>query len=204
MILAEQSELKEREMAFKLASAAADLPHTIAHAAAGEVDAPIVVADIFSLMSRVRLCTTAGFLIQANSSILLAEYEALAERFSASVHPSPFVSVDDLAVPDVAPTQGLPERKPGLLGSHAQPLAPKTGQGHSKEHTKDISQGLGSRAEKILSFVRENPQSSIKDIASVIRNCSEKTIQRELAVLIAHGLVKKIGERRWSVYVSIG
>lgn len=203
MILAEQSELKEREMAFKLASAAAELPHTIAHAAAGEVDAPIVVADIFSLMSRVRLCTTAGFLIQTNSSILLAEYETLAERFSASVHPSPFASVDDFAVPDVAPTQNLPERTPGLVGSRQQPSAAKSTQGQSKEQIKDISKGLEARAEKILAFVRENPQSSIKDIASVIRNCSEKTIQRELAVLIAHGLVKKIGERRWSVYVAV-
>ncbi len=56
------------------------------------------------------------------------------------------------------------------------------------------------RAEQILSFVRDNGGTGIKDIHSVISDCSEKTIQRELQSLIEKGLVKREGERRWSRY----
>ena len=40
----------------------------------------------------------------------------------------------------------------------------------------------------------------IKDLTPVIKGCSEKTIQRELATLVDKGIVNKEGERRWSVY----
>ncbi len=57
--------------------------------------------------------------------------------------------------------------------------------------------------QKILDFLKLNPSSSIKDIAGVVKNCSEKTIQRELAILIEQGLVQKVGERRWTVYIAL-
>ena len=40
----------------------------------------------------------------------------------------------------------------------------------------------------------------IRDIASFVIGCSEKTVQRELASLISDGLIKKEGEKRWSRY----
>jgi len=52
----------------------------------------------------------------------------------------------------------------------------------------------------ILDLVRKRKSLSIKEIAAVIKDCSEKTIQRELAALISQGLVRKVGERRWSLY----
>lgn len=200
-ILAERSEIKERDMAFKLASAAADLPHTLAHFAAGEVDATVVVADIFSLLSKVRLATTGGFLEKENGAILLSEYEMLAERFSQSVHPSPFAGLSDFAVPEVT-LEELPQAP--SLSTQKLPNVSSLGQsnkGQSKGQIKELHKGHNDRAQKILDFVRKNKQSSIKDIAAVVKNCSEKTIQRELALLIEEGLVKKVGERRWSVYI---
>ena len=201
-VLAERSEIKERERAYKLSVAAAELPQTIAHFAANEVDASVVVADMFSLLSRVRLASTNGLLSKENSAVLINEYEALAERFSTSVHPSPFASVQDFSVQEIDPDE-LPENSAQkLLG--AQPS--KTGdssKGHLKGQTNEGSKGHTERMEKILQFVRKNKKSSIKDIAAVIRNCSEKTIQRELAVLIQRGLVQKIGERRWSIYIPV-
>lgn len=195
-ILAEQSEVKEREVAYKLAAAAGELPHTIAHFAAGEVDASVVVADMFSLLSRVRLATTSGYINKQHSGILLDEYEQLAERFSISLHPSPFASAQDFSVPDIE-TLEHGEAVPKLENPKGH------NQGQSKGQVKDTNKGQNPRMEKILEFLRSNPQSSIKDIARVVKNCSEKTIQRELAILIQQGLVKKLGERRWSVYVAI-
>jgi len=201
-VLAQQSEVKERELAYKMSIAAAELPQTIAHFAAGEVDAAVVIADIFSLLSRVRLATTGGLLGNENGAILLNEYEALAERFSISLHPSPFTSIQDFSVSEIDTEDSPPKGAEGRLGEQ-QLLGTENNKGQTKGHISQEHKRQSERLEKILKFVRENAQSSIKDIASVIRNCSEKTIQRELGVLISQGLVKKIGERRWSVYVAI-
>ena len=57
------------------------------------------------------------------------------------------------------------------------------------------------RQQIILGIVRELGETSIKDISDNIKDCSEKTIQRELNTLIYGGVLKKIGERRWSKYV---
>lgn len=63
------------------------------------------------------------------------------------------------------------------------------------------NQSDNQRAELILSYLKSKKSASIKDIAGVIRNCSEKTIQRELTFLIERGLVRRMGERRWSQYL---
>lgn len=55
----------------------------------------------------------------------------------------------------------------------------------------------------ILNLIRKNKEVDIKDIAKVITDCSEKTIQRELISLIESGVIKKVGERRWSKYTLI-
>lgn len=57
-----------------------------------------------------------------------------------------------------------------------------------------------SRQDKIMSFIKKHGPSSIKDIASVIVGCSEKTVQRDLVSLVSRGDLQKKGERRWSVY----
>jgi hypothetical protein len=57
-----------------------------------------------------------------------------------------------------------------------------------------------SRQDAILALLKKSGNVTIKDISNVIKNCSEKTIQRELIAFISAGLVKKVGERRWSRY----
>jgi len=52
----------------------------------------------------------------------------------------------------------------------------------------------------ILNLIRKNGEINIKNVVSLITDCSEKTIQRELALLVKAGVLKKEGERRWSRY----
>ena len=59
---------------------------------------------------------------------------------------------------------------------------------------------LTDRAERIKTVLEAKPQASIKDIAEVVTDVSEKTIQRELNSLIEKGQVIREGERRWSKY----
>lgn len=57
------------------------------------------------------------------------------------------------------------------------------------------------RREQILALFVKGVDVSIKDIASRIKGCSEKTIQRELNALLYDNIIERIGEKRWSRYV---
>lgn len=57
-----------------------------------------------------------------------------------------------------------------------------------------------NRQNIILGLLKKKKELSIKDIAMIIKDVSEKTIQRELISLIDAGVITKIGERRWSKY----
>lgn len=56
------------------------------------------------------------------------------------------------------------------------------------------------RRERIRTVLEARGESTIKDIAAVVTDCSEKTIQRELNAMIEDNIVKRHGERRWSKY----
>ncbi len=62
------------------------------------------------------------------------------------------------------------------------------------------SDNKNERQKTILDTIRSRGESSIKDLVSVIKGCSEKTIQRELISLVQTGILSKTGERRWSRY----
>ena len=57
-----------------------------------------------------------------------------------------------------------------------------------------------SRQNTILEIIKKRKELTIKDISQVIKDCSEKTIQRELILFISAGILRKIGQRRWSKY----
>ena len=62
------------------------------------------------------------------------------------------------------------------------------------------------RHQEIMNFFKTIKRSevTIKDISSVMKDCSEKTIQRELIDSVQKGLLRKEGERRWSRYFLVG
>jgi len=80
--------------------------------------------------------------------------------------------------------------------------------GHSSNaSSKAISNGQvatqqkkSQRQEYIINVLKGQSNLTIKDFSKVIKDCSEKTIQRELIELVDKGVIKKEGERRWSRY----
>lgn len=63
-----------------------------------------------------------------------------------------------------------------------------------------IVRDKNQRYEVIINLLKKIKEISIKDVSSIISDCSEKTIQRELLSLVDKGVLKKEGERRWSKY----
>lgn len=62
------------------------------------------------------------------------------------------------------------------------------------------SNQTGDRRQRIQTILEAKGEATIKDISEIIKDCSEKTIQRELNAMIEENLVKRQGERRWSKY----
>ncbi|HEY4493330.1 MAG TPA: hypothetical protein VJB98_01785 [Candidatus Paceibacterota bacterium] len=67
--------------------------------------------------------------------------------------------------------------------------------------SRNIAPVQNDRRAKIIEYIKKHGPSTIKDIGSVIRGCSEKTIQRELSTLVLANIVRREGERRWSKYM---
>ncbi|MBI2673985.1 MAG: hypothetical protein HYX23_01760 [Candidatus Zambryskibacteria bacterium] len=63
-----------------------------------------------------------------------------------------------------------------------------------------VSVKKNSRQNIIITFLKRKKEAMIKDISPLIGNCSEKTIQRELSAMIKAGVLRKMGEKRWSRY----
>ena len=74
----------------------------------------------------------------------------------------------------------------------------------NKTSSKKSDIGLRlARRSAILSVIKDKKEVNIKDIVSLVKDCSEKTIQRELIALLSEGVLKKVGEKRWSRYSLI-
>jgi hypothetical protein len=94
------------------------------------------------------------------------------------------------------PSQG---KETGLYETqgHIEKDARTTPVRHASERMQDAQK---DRRATILGMLQRKDRVSVRDVASVIKDCSEKTLQRELLALVAQGVLVKDGERRWSTY----
>ncbi len=183
----------------QVARRAGGLSSEIAHLAAGEVDVSVVLADALGLLSNVRFLVAQGGLSSQNGLLLVGEYEQLCERLVRGSNPSPLISGEDFSIPSLPQSQALLGGSLGFSLPQSD-IKDRQAKGQSKGQDKRQNKGQTDRMSLILKLVREKKSLSIKEIAAVVKGCSEKTIQRELGALIERGLIKKVGERRWSLY----
>jgi len=66
-----------------------------------------------------------------------------------------------------------------------------------------VSVKKNSRQNTIIALLKRKKEIMIKDVSPLISGCSEKTIQRELSAMVAAGILRKIGEKRWSRYTLV-
>lgn len=70
----------------------------------------------------------------------------------------------------------------------------------AKEKAAKSSDPKDSRQTIILKILSKKGGLNVKDFEEAIKGVSTKTIQRELLSMVASGVLKKEGERRWSTY----
>jgi len=90
------------------------------------------------------------------------------------------------------------------LGGQTRPSRVSIPKGDISSDAHMVYSQLVDRGARIKTVLEAKPAATIKDIAEVITDVSEKTIQRELNSLIEKGQVVREGERRWSKYSVAG
>jgi DNA-binding transcriptional ArsR family regulator len=164
--------------------------------------------ELLTLSSVLAIARTGGMLSDMNADLISREAHALLQEVAAYEEPRLFLdeapSLAELAKSAHAaqPASSI-ERKIERAGFPVQTspasVTSEKSQGQSKGQVKDNPAASGRR-DAILSVLRSKGSLSIKDLSTVIRDVSEKTIQRELQSLVNEGLVTKSGERRWTIY----
>lgn len=160
--------------------------------------------ELLALSSLLSMSRMGGFLSAMNADIIAHETHNLLKEVAAYEEPRLLLD-ESLTLSDIAKNASKKEVtqssvKSPVVAKRAAPRAPEIGKGHVKD-TESVSDiHIKDRRESVLSVIRSKGTASIKDISTLIRGVSEKTIQRELTALIEAGMVLKQGERRWSVY----
>jgi hypothetical protein len=153
--------------------------------------------ELLTLSSILSMARSSQLLSPMNAEVIGREIHALLQDIAA--YEDPRLALEE--VPSLASiSKALP--KPTMSETRVQTPAPrpaKINKGHSQGQPKQVKD-TSSRKDSILSILTSKGPSHIKEISTLIRNVSEKTIQRELQTLVQEGKVTKTGERRWTIY----
>lgn len=197
-------------------SESASLRNRIDAIAIGLVDAAVLAPgiartalsrELLALSSVLGIARTGGLLSVMNAELISREAHILLQEVAAYEEPRLFLD-DAPTLSGIAKTALKKDAHHVAIEASAKHATPhravqKTSDA-DKRHVKDNpGEPIGhvkDRREAVVSVIRNKGSVSIKDISTLIRGVSEKTIQRELMALIESGLVLKQGERRWSTY----
>ncbi|HLP43664.1 MAG TPA: hypothetical protein VK145_00080 [Candidatus Nanoarchaeia archaeon] len=157
-----------------------------------------VVSLSKKIVEMLEIAFFSGYVSEMNFSVLKSEFDSFIseiseyERFQSPINPGS-LKVDALSRPSPQKTHTVSHKMDIPV---AKQSAPKRA-----PYSKHVTEAKkNSRRESILSIIKRRGTVNIKDVSSVVINCSEKTIQRELLALVDEGVLKKSGDRRWSVY----
>ncbi|KND50171.1 MAG: hypothetical protein AB203_04280 [Parcubacteria bacterium C7867-008] len=196
------------------------------HVAVGLVDAAILPPssardalsrELLALSSVLSIGRTGGLLSSMNAELIAREAHTLLQEIAAYEEPRLFLDdapslaelAKELASERHTTSSSHPahvqqalrvpsEHQSKMQGPHSRTMA-TSDKGHIKDKLK-LSDKNSDRQEAIISVLRSKGPSYIKDVSTVIRDVSEKTIQRELQTLVEQGTVVRNGERRWTTY----
>ncbi|KKW43158.1 MAG: hypothetical protein UY97_C0001G0120 [Parcubacteria group bacterium GW2011_GWB1_57_6] len=150
--------------------------------------------ELLALSSVLSIASTGGLLSSMNAGLMAREAHVLLQEVASYEEPR-LTLADTPTLSTLAKLQHTTASRSTTLHRH-RPTGKVSAKAVSGIHIKD-------RGEAILSIIKDKQKVSIKDISTLIRGVSEKTIQRELLALISLGKVTKQGERRWSTYSPI-
>lgn len=153
-----------------------------------------------SLISLLQISSVSGLISPMNTSLIISEIKTLVELLESEIkkdsHLPGYILSDSFFSTDNLSIKGQEDTKGQYKGQNIQS---KT-ENKLKNKALIIKDKKNIRQESIINLLKKDSNLTIKDFVSVIPDCSEKTIQRELIFLVEKGVIRKDGERRWSKY----
>jgi hypothetical protein len=154
--------------------------------------------ELLALSSILSIARSSGLLSHMNADLIARESHLLLQEVAA--YEEPRLTLEESPSLAFLAKSSQPSPRSTLEpGVQKQPAAPK---GHANTIGQVLSDTIqkNTRREAVIDVLKQKGPSYIKDISTVIRDVSEKTIQRELQALVADGRVERSGERRWTTY----
>lgn len=145
------------------------------------------------LITFLNICLISSIISEMNARIVIKELEGVVnilKRESKDTHPPGYILSDTFFAGDIIEKDNKGQK------DNVSSDAPN----NLKDIEKVSAPSASSRKQNIIDLLKKDSNLTIKDFAKVIKDCSEKTIQRELISLVRDGVVKRQGERRWSTY----
>lgn len=164
--------------------------------------------ELLALSSVLSIARTGGLLSSMNADLIGREAHQLLQEVAAYEEPRLFLD-DAPSLAELAkdmPSDRVSRPAPRVLQDLVRDvMTPPTQSRKEVVHTpshkgQTIKDKNQDRRSAIRSVLESKGPSYIKDISTVIRDVSEKTIQRELQAMVDSGEVIKSGERRWTTY----
>ncbi len=178
-------------------------------------DKNAVIQSLFTAaletISLLNVARISGMISDMNHSLLVSEIDnivaMLRDRLAESAENAGYVlSENFFKTPDMFATgfrtggiRGR-EQEVGNKGQDSRLRTQDLGKTSSQQGHSSTQVKKSQRQEMIVAVLKGQSNLTIKDFSKVIKDCSEKTIQRELIDLLKLGVIKKEGERRWSRY----
>lgn len=177
-----------------------------------------VVRTIDETVVFVNLASTIGLISEMNGKVLVSELEKVKAEIDHhyggknvlfDTHPGYANILLTPAMFEVEPAEkilGVFDKGQDFLKGQNQEKPTPVNQPEAIISQKDFSAkktDIGikiARRNDVLNVVRSKGRVSIKDVLLILKDMSEKTVQRELLALVREGVLVKEGEKRWSMY----
>ena len=138
------------------------------------------------------IAKSAGLISDSNYDIFAQEFSKLERELES---PLKLMFIEESSSPEKA----LP--KPAEVENIKDNSEEKEAPNPALKGFGAVSLKKNSRQSIIINLLKRKKEIMIKDVVPLIDGCSEKTVQRELLSMVAQGILKKMGEKRWSRYV---
>lgn len=150
--------------------------------------------ELLTLSSLLAIARTGSLLSPMNADIIAREAQLLLQELAG--YEEPRLALDD------APTLAGIARSAHVAPRMSAPTLRREAAPKAKGHIGHVSDKPKNenRREAILAVIQSKKQVYIKDVSTIVRGVSEKTIQRELQALVKEGILTRQGERRWTLY----
>jgi len=143
-----------------------------------------IIRETLSLFS---MAKTAGLVSEMNHDILVRELSKLKDE---AEKPLDIMFIHDT----ITDQKALPRPQ------KSEYIKDNTSEKPMLKEFGAVSVKKNSRQSIIIAILKRKKEIMIKDVSPLISGCSEKTIQRELLTMVNSGILRKMGEKRWSRY----